>query len=322
MSLQELHASRGVVWREGVPWNYGAVEEELGALQQGVALLDFPEYGLVALSGVDRRDFLHNQCTSDIRQMPKESWLETAFLNAKGQIEYAGVVLPREEAFWISTPEASALAERFARYIVFDQVEVGVLEDWYTLRLQGPKAPELAAVLGLLPSRWSLSQAEGWVVARDEFGLWLFVAADQALPLAQRLLEAGVTLAGREAWHIWRVERGVADLAEARGELPQEVGWDSRVSYKKGCYLGQEIMARLEARGQTRYRLMGLLGQRAIPPGAEVFRQGQRVGRVGTAVESPRLGAIALALLRKELAPGDQVEVGGASATVSALPMV
>lgn len=297
------------------------MEAELEALQQGAALLDFSEYGLVELKGSDRRDFLHNQCTSDIRQMPKESWLETVFLNAKGQIEHLGLVLHLGGSFWISSPSAGALVNRFRKYIVFDQVEVGALEGWHTLRLQGPKAAAVAGRLGTLPPRFGVSQTPALVMTRDEFGLWLFVAAQQAYLFASMLLEDGAAPAGRQAWHIWRVERGIPDLPEALGELPQEAGLEGRVSYKKGCYLGQEIMARLEARGNTRYQLMGLLGQKELPSGAEVFREGKRVGRVGTAVESPRLGAIALALLRKELAPGDQVHVEGWSATVSGLPM-
>ncbi len=325
MSLRLLHESLGVAWHtqgeQEIPWNYGDLEAELEALRYGAALLDFSEYGLVELKGLDRRDFLHNQCTSDIRGMLEGSWLETVFLNARGQVEHTGLVLHLGESFWISSPSAKALADRFRKYIVFDQVEVKALEGWSTLRLQGSRAEETAGRLCPLPPRWGLSKTEALVMTRDELGLWLFASADQASLFAKMLLENGATPVGREAWQIWRVERGLADLPEALGELPQEVGWEGRVSYKKGCYLGQEIMARLEARGNTRYQLMGLLGQREIPAGAPVFREGKQVGRVGTAVESPRLGAIALALLRKELAPGDQVKVEGWSATVTALPM-
>ena len=324
MLLQDLHDSLKVTWHtQGgfrVPWNYGEVEAELEALQYGAALLDFCEYGLLELKGPDRADFLHNQCTSDIRSMLRDGWLETLFLNAKGQIEHLGLVLHLGESFWISSPSAKALASRFSKYIVFDQVEIEELP-WSLLRLQGPEAEAIAQKLFPLPPRWGLRKDPELVLARDEFGLWLFVPTYEASRLAQRLLEAGATPVGREAWHIWRVERGVADLPEALGELPQEVGLAGRVSYKKGCYLGQEIMARLEARGNTRYQLMGLLGQKEIPSGAEVFREGRPVGRVGTSVESPTHGAIALALLRKELAPGDQVQIEGWSATVSGLPM-
>jgi folate-binding protein YgfZ len=324
VQLQDLHTSLNVTWQiqDGlrIPWSYGDVEAELEAIQHGAALLDFSHHGLLELKGPDRAEFLHNQCTSNIRSMLRDSWLETLFLSAKGQIEYLGLVLHMGESFWISSHSTSALANRFRRYIVFDQVDIEVLP-WSLLRLQGPDAGAIAQELAPLPPRWGLHKTPHLVLMRDEFGLWLLVPSIQAYALAQRLLETGATPAGHQAWHIWRVERGVADLPEALGELPQEVGLDSRVSYKKGCYLGQEIMARLEARGNTRYQLMGLLGQKEIPSGAEVLREGRPVGRVGTSVESPLHGAIALALLRKELAPGDQVQIEGWSATVSGLPI-
>jgi len=322
--LQDLHESLKVTWRTQdefqIPWHYGNVEAELEALQQGAALLDFSNHGLLELRGPDGTEFLHNQCTSNIRAMLPDSWLETLFLSARGQIEHLGLVFNLGNSFWVSSPSARALAERFRKFIVFDQVEIEALP-WSLLRLHGPGAEAVAQQLTALPPRWGLVKTPHLVLARDEFGLWFLVPASQAYQLAQRLLEAGASPVGHQAWHIWRVERGIPDLPEALGELPQEAGLEGRVSYKKGCYLGQEIMARLEARGNTRYQLMGLLGQKELPSGAEIFREGKRVGRVGTAVESPRLGAIALALLRKELAPGDQVHVEGWSATVSGLPM-
>lgn len=324
MQLQDLHDSLNVTWHVQdelrIPWSYGNLEAELEALQRRAGLLDFSHYGLLELKGPDRTDFLHNQCTSEIRSMLQDSWLETLFLSAKGQIEHLGLVLHLGESFWISSHNTQALANRFRKYIVFDQVDIEVLP-WTLLRLQGPDAEAVARELAPLPLRWGLSQTPHRVLVRDEFGLWLWVPSSKAPRLVQQLLEAGATPVGHQAWQVWRVERGVADLPEALGELPQEVGLEGRVSYKKGCYLGQEIMARLEARGNTRYRLMGLLGQKAIPSGAEVFREGQRVGRVATAVDSPTLGDIALALLRKELVPGDQVRIEGWSATVSGLPM-
>lgn len=325
MSLRELHRLLGATWGsergEEVPWNYGALEDELETLNQGVALLDFSEYGLVSVAGSDRKDFLHNQCTSDIRRMPELSWLETLFLNNRGQVEHTGLVLNLGEVLWVSSPTAPALANRFRRYIVFDQVEVSEPEGFALLRLHGSKATELAQILGEVPPQWSVWRGNELVLVRDERGIWVVVPMAKAEIICQQLLDAGARPVGREAWRVWRVERGVADLEDAVGELPQEVGWDGRISYKKGCYLGQEIMARLEARGNTRYTLMGLLGQRDLTPGAEVFREGKKVGKVGTAVESPSLGAVALAVLRKELSPGDQVQVEGWSATVSALPM-
>ncbi|PZA06683.1 MULTISPECIES: folate-binding protein YgfZ [unclassified Meiothermus] len=327
MGLERLHRALGAEFHqtEGgeVPWSYGELKAEVAAFYQGAALIDFPETGLLQVGGVDRRDFIHNQCTSDVRGLPQGGFLETLFLNSRGQIEFLGSVYQRDQTLWIAAARLQALLERFNRYIVFDQVELSDLSQAYAqLRLQGPAALEVGGRLGQPPAKWSMVEYRGVVLARDEWGLNILVPRDLAEEVFNQLLQAGATPVGRKAYQVWRVEQGVADLPEALGELPQEAGLEARVSYKKGCYLGQEIMARLEARGNTRYQLMGLLGQQPLPPHAEVRREGRKVGRVTTVADSPRLGSVALALLRKELAVGDQVEAGGVSATVSALPLL
>jgi len=324
--LCQTHQRLGATWgfdREWeVPWSYGELKEELEILRHEVGVLDFSDYSLVCLTGTDRRDFLHNQCSAEIRRMPEMAWLQTLFLNNRGQVEHVGLVFNLGEKLFISSATAPALAVRFRKYIVFDQVEVDEPTHLTLLRLHGHRANEVAQILGEVPAKWGIGRGNEVLMAREERGFWLLVPTTQAELIFDQLLDAGAKPVGRNAWRVWRVEHGVADLEEARGELPQEVGWGGLVSYKKGCYLGQEIMARLEARGTTRYQLMGLLGQRDLKTGAEVFREGKSVGKVGTAVESPTLGAVALAVLRKELEPGDQVEVEGWSATVSGLPML
>ncbi|MER3481057.1 MAG: folate-binding protein [Meiothermus sp.] len=327
MALESLHRALGAEFRRThgveVPWSYGDLKGEVAAFYQGAALLDLPERGLLQVGGMDRYDFIHNQCTSDVRGLSPGGFLETLFLNSRGQIEYLGSVYAWGQTLWIAAAQTQALLERFNRYIVFDQVELTDLsQDYAQLRLQGPAALEVGRRLGQPPAKWSLVEQHSVVLAGDEWGLDILVPRDLAEEVFDQLVESGATPVGRQAYQVWRVEQGVAALQDALGELPQEVGLEGRVSYKKGCYLGQEIMARLEARGNARYRLMGLLGQRPLPPEAEVWREGKRMGRVTTAADSPRLGPVALALLRKELTPGDQVEVGEATATVSALPLL
>ena len=247
--LRQLHQSLEATWgaerEREVPWSYGAIEEELETLNHKVALLDFSDYGLVSVTGSDRRDFLHNQCTSDIRRMPELSWLETIFLNNRGQVEHTGLVLNLGDTFWISSPTAPALAHRFRRYIVFDQVEVDEPAGCAVFRLQGSKATEIAPILGEVPAKWSVWRGNELVLVRDERGIWVFVPETKAEMVFQQLLDAGAKAVGREAWRVWRGERGKGDLGGARGGLPQEVGWGNRVRYKKSRYLGEENMCRL-----------------------------------------------------------------------------
>jgi tRNA-modifying protein YgfZ len=147
-----------------------------------------------------------------------------------------------------------------------------------------------------------------------------------AIDTARRaLLEAGATEASEAAAEIVRVEHGRPrygiDLDE--NTIPQEAGLNERaVSFTKGCYMGQETVARLYYRGKPNRHLRGLRLSEPVEPGAEL-RLGERpVGRLGSSVLSPSFGPVGLALVRREAEPGDAVTVGehGASALVSELP--
>ncbi len=321
-----FHAAHGAIWQSLygvlVPWRYTSLEEEWQALTYEGAVIEFPDLGLIELKGLDAREFLHNQCMLDVRGLAADSMGDTLFLNSRGQVEYLGTVLERREKLWVAVGLGASrpLFKRFASYIVFDQVELLDLSEQYRqIRLLGPQALKLGEALGKLPTYWSVVETGGLVMARDHLGLWVLAPLEQAEEALAKLHQAGATPVGREAYTVWRVEHGLA-AEDALGELPQEVGLGDRVNYRKGCYLGQEIMARLEARGNARYRLMGLYGQRQLEVGAAIEREGRPVGRVTTAVVSPKHDAIALALLRRELAAGDQVTLGTSSATVTELP--
>jgi len=147
-----------------------------------------------------------------------------------------------------------------------------------------------------------------------------------AIDSARRaLFEAGATEAGEAAAEIVRVEHGRArygiDLDEST--IPQEAGLNERaVSFTKGCYVGQETVARLHYRGKPNRHLRGLRLSEPVEPGAELHLGERTVGRLGSSVLSPSFGPVGLALVRREAEPGDTVAVGehGASALVSVLP--
>lgn len=290
-------------------------EAELDALRQGAGLIRH-DGGLLELRGSDRTDFLHNQCTSHVKGLAQGGWLQTLFLNPRGQIEFLGSVFNRPESLWLATDRPAELRQRFLRYIIFDQVEVAELPGYARLELIGPRAAEVLQA----PRVGSFVEQGGALLARHVHGLELIVPLEGLQALRERVLSAGGVEVGSGAYDLWRIERGVAGNLEALGELPQEVGLEERVSYQKGCYLGQEIMARLEARGNTRYRLMALRGE-GLGPGAEVRRGEKAVGRVGTVALSPQEGPLGLALLRKEVQAGEELWVGEASVRALELPL-
>jgi folate-binding protein YgfZ len=162
-------------------------------------------------------------------------------------------------------------------------------------------------------------------------GYELFLAADAFASLWHRLHESGASPAGHLAWEIARIEAGRpewgVDIDDAT--IPQEANLDElhAISYTKGCYVGQEVVARVHFRGHVNKQLRGLLCGRTDPPPARaelLDSSGKLVGDVRSSALSPRLGAVALAMVRREVEPGTTVSIrwdgNDATGEVSTLP--
>ncbi|MEX2542528.1 MAG: hypothetical protein WD314_11995, partial [Trueperaceae bacterium] len=149
-------------------------------------------------------------------------------------------------------------------------------------------------------------------------------SSDLTTALTAALTAAGAVAGGMAALRLGRVCAGLASAAGEAGEgvLPQEAGLEPLVSYRKGCYLGQEIMARIEARGKLRRELGALRLEREPEPGErEVRRDGRLVGRLGTVARHPESGVLALAVLRSDLDLDSPVEAAGVPARRIRLPV-
>src|SRR4051794_22706163 len=195
------------------------------------------------------------------------------------------------------------------------------------LSLIGPDARRLAGAGSLGEAehdntRGSIGGHPVVLVATD-VGVDVFCAAAHTGDVPAALVAAGAAEAGEEDAEIVRVEQGRprygVDLDET--VIPQEAGLNERaVSFTKGCYVGQETVARLFYRGKPNRHLRGLRLSAPVPTGTPLTLGDREVGRVGTVVESPRHGTIALAIVRREAAPGDELAAGDATATVVELP--
>lgn len=278
------------------------------------------------LTGADRVDFVQGQMTGDLRGAPTPGMVTGAFLNVRGQIEHFSRAYRREGDVYLhlDPDQAPALAARLKRYVIFDQVEIeATTELLATVHVQdaamlagweasGPDAQqfELAGitVLGGRVNRTGTPGVDLHYLRRHED------AVLAVLPGEEGTLET-LTAA--------RIRAGIPDVVRDgfTGTLLQEIGLDvggplPAISYRKGCYVGQEIMARLEARGNARYHLARLVGA-ALPDHAEVTLAGKVVGQSGEHAQG-----LSLARLRRELTDGAAVEVGGVPATVQVLTAV
>lgn len=273
------------------------------------------------VTGADRVDFVQGQMTGDLRGAAVPSVVACAFLNVRGQIEQFARAYKRPDDIYLHLDEAQAapLMARLKRYIIFDQVELQDTSDTLkTVHLWSPDSfAEQLAAGSAAQFEWAGGQVlAGRVNRAGKAGIDLhYLARHEAAVLAQ--LGEEKPLAELDAA---RIAAGIPDIARDgfEGTLLQEVGLDTggplpAISYRKGCYVGQEIMARLEARGNARYHLARVAGEN-LASHADIVQDGKTVGRTGLAV-----GGKALARLRREIAAGTALEVAGQSAVAELL---
>jgi tRNA-modifying protein YgfZ len=321
--LKDFLMSRGAIFnRQGRLESVTSPYSEFAALETATVV---PLLGHTALrvTGTDRLDFVHGQLSNQVKQLQPNTFSENLLLNHKGHALAQMRVFRREDDLFLALEgNASEFVERELRaHIIFDQVELQNLSGTITsFTLQGKEAAKVLESLGL-PTGNTFTQvpfanAKLLIHAAKRTvagGFDVHVLSKDAEALLQRLLESGATLAGEQALEMSRVEAGIpyAETEAGEGVLPQEAGLEPCVSYTKGCYLGQEIMARIEARGNLR-RSLKKVRLEALPTLEERdIRLGDKVvGRLGKVVEHPNLGVIALAVLRNDLPPDAILCVG------------
>lgn len=290
--------------------------------------------GWLRLTGADRADFLHGQVSNDVRGLQVGEQNRSLLLNHKGHALAEMRVMRSADSFDVLVEGGAAeLVERNLRaHIIFDQVELFVpTEPRTTLTVQGKNAAELLEqVLGVTAPREGsfLDVSVGLTLIPSRRSGWggydLVVAPDAAPALLDELASAGAIAVGKTALELARICAGRAAAATEAGEgiLPQEAGLEPLVSYRKGCYLGQEIMARIEARGKLRRQLAALVLEDVPAAGSrDVLQSGKVVGRLGGVAGHPEIGIVALAVLRSNLSEDALLEVGKVLARPVELPL-
>jgi folate-binding protein YgfZ len=310
------------------------------ALVEGCGLLDRSERGKLALTGSGAVEFLNGQVTNELAGLRAGEGCYAAFLTHKGKMLGDVRILARAGDQGAEPEELLLDTERVALQALFDMIRrfrVGFDVELHKrtlerglLSLIGPEAEAVAGAVGIAAAEHSnapLAVAGVETLAvRTDVGIDLFCDSAATGALAAALLDRGAVAVTEQAAECLRIERGRprfgVDLDES--VIPQEAGLNERaVSFTKGCYVGQETVARLHYRGKPTRHLRGLRLSGPAETGAEL-RLGERVvGQLGSVALSPRLGPIGLALVRREAAPGETLAVGsagGATAAVVELP--
>jgi len=329
--------------------------DEQRALREGCGLLDRSERGKLALTGGGALEFLNGQVTNELADLRAGEGRYAAFLTVKGKmlgdVRILAVSAPGDQADEQGPPTELLLdTERTALQALFDMVrryKIGFDVELHKRTLERGMLSLIGpAALPALGDDGSAAQAGGVgrlagapehanarvsvdgvaaLAVRTDVGVDLICDALDTARLASALVERGARAVSAQAAECLRVESGRPRFGVDMDDttIPQEAGLNERaVSFTKGCYVGQETVARLYYKGKPNRHLRGLRLSAPATTGEEL-RLGERsVGHIGSAVVSPTLGPIALALVRREAEPGASVTVGepGATAVVVELP--
>ncbi len=307
------------------------VDAQYRQLREECGLLDRSGRGVIAVTGPDGAEFLQGQLTNDVESLAPGAGQYAALLDRKGHMQSDMRVLRvgAEEILIDTEPVArEAVLRHLTMYSIGREVEVAdVSEERAILSLIGPRSAELAGTAALPENACEETGVAGvaCVAAGSADGIDLIVAGAERERLHAALLEAGAVEVSLAAAELLRIEAGRPRFGAEMGTetMPAEAGIvEDAVSFTKGCYIGQETVARLHYKGKPNRHLRGLRLSAPAEPGA-VLRLGEKeVGHLGSAGVSPAQGAIGLAILRREAEPGDEVAVGedGVTAEVTALP--
>jgi folate-binding protein YgfZ len=320
------------------------------ALREGAAASRLDDRALLRVYGADRLSFLQGMLSNDVASLRAGEGAYALLLTEQGKVVAELRALALEEEVWLDVPVASRGDVRAAleRLIVADDVELEDLER-EAVAFRGPGAAGLltrldpadgAAIAALAECSHRAVEIRGRTarVARvrdlgvDGFHLWVAGEGDAAA-LLDAAASAGAPMASGEALEAVRIAAGVARAGvdfDAQTLAPEVPSLARAISFRKGCYLGQEVVERIAARGHVNWLVMGLTSPSgsAIERGAAVLRDGGEIGRVSSVAVRPDDGAVvALARLRRAAAEvGTQVQVatpgGAAPAVVESPPAV
>ena len=314
---------RGARWREEAGWkvpgSFGDLLAEHGAVRRTAGVVDLSSRGTLRVRGAERLGFLHRLLSADLHEVAAPGWTPSLLLNPKGKVvaDMRVIILGDSILLDVAPENPGTVAEKLRRVILASDVEI---EDETSrtaiLSVHGPEAPKfIPRVLGegrSLPGPREVAEIDpggtGPLILRSaltgEEGFDILFPVQGAAALWEALNEENRPVpVGLDALEILRVEAGVPRFGADFGEdtIPLEAGLEEAISLEKGCFLGQEVVARATHRGGVRRRIYGLIidADSPPPPKSPVFKEEVEVGWVSSAALPPGAGRVlALAYVR------------------------
>ncbi|MBX0302068.1 aminomethyltransferase family protein [Haloarcula salinisoli] len=325
--IEGVHADHGATFREvggrRVVAHYGRPERTHRAVRNVVGVCEFG-YGVLVVTGEDRVDYVDNAVSNRVPDTDGEGTY-ALLLDPQGRVETDMYVYNAGERLLVFTPpqEAAALAEDWQEKTFIQDVDIRLATDEFAVfGVHGPKATEkIASVLhqasspepALSFNRGELGDAGVSVIRTDnlagEESYDVVCGADDAERVFDTLVNRGLNAVpfGYRTWETLTLEAGSPLFeTEIDGALPNDLGLRTALDFEKGCYVGQEVVSRVENQGYPGSRLVGLTVDAVPDPGAAVSVGDEHVGEVTRAVESPTVsGPIAMAKLDWDYPDGD-----------------
>ena len=258
--------------------------------------LDF--LGLLRLEGPDVADYLQRVSSQDAEGLSVGCSASDCLLTGKGKLlAWFRLLRLGQELFYAETlrDQLPALRELLDRYIFTEKIELTVLEEHAGLGLIGPEAPGLCTAPGLPLELDEVREEEGLLRVRsDELGIpfcRIYGLEVRLLDERQGLIQEGIPVADRSLFEAMRIDAGVALFGVDADEttIPLEVGMDEACHPTKGCYTGQEVVARIRTYGHVNRKLMKVRYASELPfePGSLIYDEGMEAGRLTSAWLSP-----------------------------------
>lgn len=342
LAIQQLSGAVFADYNTGkkVPISFGNDEAALTSARTGVTLCDRSHWGLIQISGGDRLRFLHNQSTNNIQILKPGQSCDTVFVTATARtIDLATAYITEDTVLVLVSPNRrQKLMSLLDRYIFpADQVELADLSDATAIfSLIGPKSYHLLEDIGLKDLSFSeqtkhqiinlngcqLRIAEGSGLVTP--GYTLIMANDGAAKVWQTLTNGGAVPLGENCWEQLRIEQGrpAPDHELTEDYNPLEAGLWHTLSFNKGCYIGQETIARLNTYKGVKQQLWGVQLTAPVEPGTVVMVGEDKVGIVTSYTNSTN-GPFALAYIRTKAGGlGLKVQVGNVSGEVVDVPFL
>jgi aminomethyltransferase len=321
---------------------YSDTRQELAALVHGCGVYELGWRGKLAITGKDRVRWLNGMISNNIRDLAPGQGVYAFLLNPQGHILGDLYAYNQGESLLLDTDwrQIEKLSSLLKRYIIMDKVELSdASEGLRAVGVSGPTSRKVLTAAGIdIPELQPLEVAQcTWqesqisvvrsdLAAVESYEIWMNSA--ELSTAWKRLLDAGGTATGSEAYELFRVAAGVPvygqDIRER--DLPQETDQNRALHFTKGCYIGQEIVERIRSRGAVHRKFSGFRVEREMPaPGAKVRMDGKEVGEITSAASLPGENGKLIAALgyirREAVVPGKQVEIGGSQAEVANLPL-